>query len=74
MKITLENVEELLKFCSYINSVEMLALVEKFLCDMVNSLPDHAEQLKDYFQIADHYILEQFKQKLIDKSTVSTSV
>lgn len=70
MQITLENVEELLKFSFYVNSMEMLAFVEKFLCDLVDSLPDRAEQLKEFFQVADFYMLEQFKQKLITRITI----
>lgn len=73
MKITLENVEELLEFSSYVNSKEMFALLEKFLCDMVDFMPDCAEQLKDFIQVADYYILEKFKQKLTTKSTIGSS-
>lgn len=73
MKITLENVEEVLKFSSFVNSMEMLALVEKFLCEMVASLPERAEQLKEYFQLADFYMLEQFKHELISRTVVGSS-
>ena len=72
MKINTQNVEDLLEFSSFLNSTEMLALVEKFLCDTADSFSDNFDQYKDYFQIAEQYMLEQFKQKLISRSSVST--
>lgn len=72
MKITQQNAEEILEFASYLNSTDMLALVEKFLCDLADSLPETFEQLKDYFAIAENYLLEQFKQKLTTRITASS--
>ena len=74
MQITQQNVEDLLEFASFLNSYEMLALVEKFLCDLTETLPNNFELLKEYFQVAEHYMLEQFKQKLGARITGNTAL
>lgn len=64
MKITTQNAESLLEFVTFINSLEMLSQVEKFLCLLADSLPDTVEQLQQYLQVADQFQLNQLKRKL----------
>ena len=64
MKITSKNVEDLLNFSSFINSVEMLSKIEDYFCSIVDSLPDDFMHFKEYFKVADDYMLVQLKQKL----------
>ncbi len=51
----------------------MLSKVEDFFCNFVDSLPNKFEQLREYFQVADEYMLEKFKQQLTARATINNS-
>ena len=57
-----EKLEDVLEFAFYLNSTEILDLVENFMCGVIDS--SGFEQADQYSQIADKYMLEKVKKKL----------